>query len=274
MSYIASTPRIGIVNLTDVALAASLGQPGNSQLPSVTTEPQFGEIATGYDTNLGGGEFMYARVATTVVAAQTISSITISGTTATLTTGSSHGLVVGNVINITGAAPSGYNGLMTVLTVPSGTTLTFTIATNTPTVSATTVGAYVAGIGVGMICELAYTLTSGVLIITATPWAGTVQTGKPLAVAMANILPQQAGWFQVQGAAITVVTGTVTLNAAVYFGAVGTLQTTLVASKQVIGATAASVISSVIGAGNGAVTLPSYQALVFLNRPSVQTQIT
>ena len=42
-----------------------------------------------------------------------------------MTTGSAHGLSIGAVIDIQGAVPAGYNGIFTVATVPSTTTLTF-----------------------------------------------------------------------------------------------------------------------------------------------------
>lgn len=271
MTYTASTPRLGIVNITDVALAASLGQPGIAPLPSVVTEPQFGEIVDGWDPALGGGEFMYARAAATIVAAQTISSITVSGTTATLTTGAGHGLVPGQAIQISGAVPAAYNGVATVLTTPSGTTLTFA---TTAAANATTVGTYVAGIGAGMVCELSYALTAGTLVISATPWLGTANSGKPLGIAVSNLFPLQAGWLQVEGAAVAVVNGTITVGNPVYWQANGTLSNAAVAGKQAVAATAASLISSVIGQGATAVTLPAFMAVVFLNRPSAQDAIT
>lgn len=61
MTYIATTPRIGIVDLTDVTTRA----PGIGALPAPTLEPFLGEIATGYDnstTIASGGEFIYLRV--------------------------------------------------------------------------------------------------------------------------------------------------------------------------------------------------------------------
>jgi hypothetical protein len=271
MTYVCTTPRAGVVDISSVAAAASLGQPGTSVLPSVVMEPQFGEIATGWDPSLGGGEFLYARCATTVVASQTISSITVAAGVATLTTGSAHGLVPGQAIQIIGAAPSGYVGVFTVLTTPSTTTLTFA---TTSTVSATTVGTYVVGIGQGMVCELAYTLTAGVLVITATPWAGTAVSGKPLAISVNNIFSAQASWFQVQGAAITVVNGTITVGNPLYWQAAGTVSNAIVVSKQVLGAAAASLISAVINSGQNAVTLQAFQALVFIDRIMAQGAIT
>lgn len=67
MTYTASTPRLGIVDLTNVvSVAPAIGQPGIASLPSVTTEVQFGEIATGWDTVLGGGEFMFVKAAANI----------------------------------------------------------------------------------------------------------------------------------------------------------------------------------------------------------------
>ena len=54
-----------------------------------------------------------------------ITSITESGTTATATTSSAMGLVVGETVTISGVTPSGYNGTVTVTAV-SGATFTFT----------------------------------------------------------------------------------------------------------------------------------------------------
>jgi hypothetical protein len=75
------------------------------------------------------------------VAPKTISSITASGTTATLTSGTAHGLLPGASITIAGATPAAYNGTFTVLTAPSATTLTFTALT-APGGVATVMGTY------------------------------------------------------------------------------------------------------------------------------------
>ena len=282
MAFIASNARLGLVDLSTVTNTIGTPFSAGSQLPSVTLEPQLGETCTGWDPNLGGGEFSYFKVAATVVASQTISSITISGNTATVTTASAHGLVLGaNSVTITGAVPTGYNGTFQLQTVGSTTTFTYTIPNPpstggpaVPTVSATTVGTYVAGIGAGAVCELAYALSGGYLTITATPWTGTTIQGKPLYVALNNMAPGYYGWFQYEGAAITVVNGTITVNGPVYWQSNGTVSNTAVASKQMVSATAATLVSSVIGQGNAAVTLPAYQAVVFMNSPSSQDAIT
>jgi hypothetical protein len=79
------------------------------------------------------------KVATTTTA-QTISSITKSGTTATLTTASAHGLITGNRVTITGATANDYNGVY-VITYVSPTVFTYTMDT-TPAANATVVGTY------------------------------------------------------------------------------------------------------------------------------------
>ena len=81
----------------------------------------------------------WAKMATTTTA-QTISSITHSGTTATLTTATAHGLVTGNRVTISGASPSAYNGTY-VITVTGSATFTYVMATN-PATNATVVGSY------------------------------------------------------------------------------------------------------------------------------------
>lgn len=71
MAYVANTPRLGIVDLNSVV--STLGAPGIGNLPSVATEPQLGEIATGWDTILGGGEFIFlACPVSTVIAAGSV----------------------------------------------------------------------------------------------------------------------------------------------------------------------------------------------------------
>ena len=78
-------------------------------------------------------------VATTSTA-QTISTITHVGTTATLTTASPHGLITGNRVTISGATPSDYNGTY-VITKTGASTFTY-VMTTTPASNATVVGIY------------------------------------------------------------------------------------------------------------------------------------
>jgi hypothetical protein len=76
----------------------------------------------------------------TTQTAQTISSITYSGTTAQLTTAAPHGLVTGNRVVISGASPSAYNGAF-VITVIGANQFQYTMLT-TPASNATVVGTY------------------------------------------------------------------------------------------------------------------------------------
>jgi hypothetical protein len=79
----------------------------------------------------------YANIST----AQTISTLTSSGTTCTLTTSAAHGLVTGNQVTITGALPAAYNGTFRI-TVTSGTIFTYTALTAPATSPALPLGTY------------------------------------------------------------------------------------------------------------------------------------
>lgn len=81
----------------------------------------------------------WAYMATTQTA-QTISTITHVGTTATVTTAAPHNLITGNRITISGATPADYNGTY-VITKTGASTFTYVMAT-TPASNATVVGAY------------------------------------------------------------------------------------------------------------------------------------
>lgn len=59
-----------------------------------------------------------------------VSSITNSTTTATLTTATVHGLTTSDVITVSAASESAYNGTFAVATVPSTTTLTYTMSSD------------------------------------------------------------------------------------------------------------------------------------------------
>lgn len=48
----------------------------------------------------------------------------------TLTTGTAHGMLVGDMINVSGVSPTGYNGQYVVVSVPSSTTLTYALGTD------------------------------------------------------------------------------------------------------------------------------------------------
>jgi len=59
---------------------------------------------------------------------QSVSSITRSGSTATVTTSGVHGYNAGDLVNIAGANETAYNGEIEILTVPSTTTFTYTVS--------------------------------------------------------------------------------------------------------------------------------------------------
>lgn len=73
-----------------------------------------------------------------------------------------------------------------------------------------------------------------------TRWDGTNQLGEPLAVAMAAHGAGTFGWYQIQGAAIVSISGTVAARDRAFWQATGVVSSTLVASKQVMGMSAAS----------------------------------
>ncbi|MFM2289300.1 MAG: hypothetical protein RL684_2443, partial [Pseudomonadota bacterium] len=205
----------------------------------------------GVDPVLGGGFFMFAQVAP--ITAQTISSITVTAGTATITTGSAHGLSVGSSIQIAGAIPAGYNGLWTILTVPSTTTATFSVLKFTdpawnpanltivnqtnpsvPTTSATTVGTYVPGLGAGQVVQFTHAKdANGALILQAQIWTGTVNSGLTLGWVLGNPLATTAtstpsnpfggqyAWFQVGGAAVSYTAGTPAIGGQTYWAVSG-----------------------------------------------------
>lgn len=109
--------------------------------------------------------------------------------------------------------------------------------------------------------------------LTATAWAGTTITGKPLAVALSAGASGQWGWFQVQGIAVANTNGTVAAGDKQFWQASGVSSSTVVASKQIVNVTAASANNATYGTGTGAVTL-SGQSLIYLNRPFAQGAIT
>jgi hypothetical protein len=87
----------------------------------------------------------WIKMATTTTAA-VITSITRSGTLATMTTTTPHGLATGNQITITGNLPTAFNGTY-IVTVTGASTLTYVMA-STPATDALTIGTYIVGFGV------------------------------------------------------------------------------------------------------------------------------
>jgi len=314
MAFAAQDSILGAVDLYAVDNAGggaysltgtNAGKMGRYSFPS--------DFIDGVDPVFGGGFFTYAQVAP--IAAQSVSSLTISGTTATLTTGSAHGLSVGAVVSLAGFVPVGYNGIFTVLTVPSTTTLTFSVASflnqswnpnnpnvanfltansAVPTVSATTLGTYVPGIGAGQVVQFVHAKdTFGNLILQAQPWTGTANSGLSLGVALSNplaltttsspsnVFGGQYAWFQVGGAMIAYTNGAPAIGNQTYFSAMGTsgtgggVQPTAVASKQCQGTQYASAAGASFGSGSsGLITLPANMAVIWGTFPLAQGAIT
>ena len=113
-----------------------------------------------------------------------ISSITFVTTTATVTTAASHGLSTGNLVTIQGALPSAYNVTNASITVTGLTTFTYTMA-STPTINASSVGAYVA-----TTATPSYNLWQELAVAAATPSSTVTGTTTGLSyVANAGLLP-------------------------------------------------------------------------------------
>lgn len=106
--------------------------------------------------------------------------------------------------------------------------------------------------------------------VSALAWAGAVNTGKPLGVAMAAMTVGQWGWVQIQGIAIANVSGAPAAGNPASWQASGVISPTIVASKSMLNAQFVSAVSATVGS----VTLTASQALVLLNRPFAQGPIT
>jgi hypothetical protein len=129
---------------------------------------------------------------------------------------------------------------------------------------------YSGTIAAGVVVELTPSLANGVVINSATAWAGTANTGRPLAVSLSAGVAGQYGWFQIQGNAIATVSGAPAAGNPVYWQAAGVPSPTPVAGKQMLNAQFQTAVSQTVG--NTA--LSASQAVIFLNRPSAQGAIT
>jgi hypothetical protein len=82
-------------------------------------------------SSLGLQEFVYTPALGTqsiTIGLQISAVLTSTGTTATVTTTQNHGRIVGDVVVISGATQTEYNGSYTVVTAPTVTTFTYTFA--------------------------------------------------------------------------------------------------------------------------------------------------
>ena len=114
-----------------------------AQMPATDAVTLNNFYPTPTDVQLRLGYSRYSQL-TTTTGVQTISSITYSGTTATLTTASAHSLTTGTKVSITGTTPANYSGIYTI-TVTSSTKFTYTM-TSAPSGNATVVGVYAIGL--------------------------------------------------------------------------------------------------------------------------------
>jgi hypothetical protein len=126
----------------------------------------------------------------------------------------------------------------------------------------------------GAVVQFTESLSSGQVISTANAWTGTANSGAPLGVAVSAGTTSNWGWFQVQGNAITNVSGAPTANTPTYWQANGVISGTAVAGKQMEGSQFSTTNGVTLGSGNSAVALPSTQAVVLLQYPSGQGAIT
>lgn len=125
-------------------------------------------------------------------------------------------------------------------------------------------------IAAGVVTELTPSLSGGIVINSATAWAGTANTGRPLAVSLSAGVAGQWGWFQIQGNAIVTVSGAPAAGTPVYWQAAGVPSPTGVAGKQMVNAQFQTAVSQTVGG----TALSATQAVVYLNRPFAQGAIT
>jgi hypothetical protein len=142
-----------------------------------------------------------------------------------------------------------------------------------------------AGINAGNVCELTQTLfSSGAsisLITSVQQWAGTANSGKTLCVALTTLTQFQFGWFQVYGASLVTTSAAVAVGAGAWWNALGVVQGTAVASKQMVNAQCVVASSAsfgqavfVTGTGNVTPALTATQAIYNINAPFAQSAIT
>lgn len=83
---------------------------------------------------------------------------------------------------------------------------------------------------------------------TSTLWAGTANKSYPLAFATAATVANTYGWYQISGAVVAAISGTVAAGDNAFFQAAGVISSTAVAGKQVLGMIAVTA-NGVPGAG-------------------------
>jgi hypothetical protein len=104
-----------------------------------------------------------------------------------------------------------------------------------------------------------------------TRWAGTANTGAPLAVAVtANTSSSAYGWYQLAGNAVVNCSGTVAAGDAAFFSATAQVKTAAAAGKQVLNCVAATANNATVGGS----ALGTGFAVYTVQRPFAQGAIT
>lgn len=115
----------------------------------------------------------------------------------------------------------------------------------------------------GNICE-----TSQSMIASA--WAGTANSGRPLAVATTTLASGEYGWFQKTGNAVITCSGTVAAGDKAFYAADATVKTASGAGKQVLNCVAVTAN----GGTMGNLTVASTNAIYNIDYPFAQGQIS
>ncbi|MEI6234807.1 MAG: autotransporter-associated beta strand repeat-containing protein, partial [Planctomycetota bacterium] len=128
--------------------------------------------------NLGdGSDAIPALGISAYTSTRTITAASAATTTATITTSAAHNLCVGQSVTIAGVTPSGYNGTYTILSVPSTTTFTYTLAAT-----------QTAGTGFGQVTGPASLAVSIANTGTALTLTGSINVNGNVSVTAANAL--------------------------------------------------------------------------------------
>lgn len=107
-----------------------------------------------------------------------------------------------------------------------------------------------------------FDLSTGTIQGQTVLWAGTANTGRPLAFATAATVGGTAGWYQIGGTAIVATSGTVADGNPLYYATTGVIGASGVNGKQVLACCASS--------ANGVPA--TNQSLATMDRPFVQGQ--
>jgi hypothetical protein len=126
-------------------------------------------------------------------------------------------------------------------------------------------------VAAGDVCQISDALVANTIQYQAVDWAGTANKSFALGVALAPQVAASFGWVQIQGNAVVNTSGAVAIGDNAWFQAAGVVSSTLVAGKQALGMSCASLNNATIS-GYGA--LGAQKAVYLLNRPFAQGNIT